>query len=47
MFTDNQPALALYNRHGFEVKGQLRDYAMHNGGLTDAYSMARLQHRER
>ncbi|MNC44146.1 putative acetyltransferase YhhY [compost metagenome] len=38
---------ALYKRHGFEVEGQLRDYAMRDGRLTDVYSMARLQRRER
>lgn len=47
VFADNQPALALYKRHGFEVEGQLRDYAMRDGRLTDVYSMARLQRRER
>jgi putative acetyltransferase len=47
VFSDNEPALALYRRHGFEVEGQLRDYAMRDGRLTDVYSMARLDRRER
>jgi len=47
VFADNKPALALYQRHGFEVEGQLRDYAMRDGRLTDVYSMARLHRRER
>jgi putative acetyltransferase len=47
VYTDNEPALALYRRHGFEVEGQLRDYAMRDGRLTDVYSMARLNRRER
>ncbi|WP_422422202.1 hypothetical protein [Pseudomonas sp. GZD-222] len=46
VYTDNEPALALYRRHGFEVEGQLRDYAMRDGRLTDVYSMARLNRRE-
>lgn len=47
VYTDNEPALALYRRHGFEVEGQLPDYAMRDGRLTDVYSMARLNRRER
>ncbi len=47
VYTDNQPALALYKRHGFDVEGQLLDYALRDGRLTDVYSMARLKRRER
>ncbi|MGH8486841.1 MAG: hypothetical protein ACRESP_20780 [Pseudomonas sp.] len=34
-------------RRGFEVEGQLRDYAMRNDRLMDVYRMARLNWRER
>ncbi|MDN7143112.1 GNAT family N-acetyltransferase [Pseudomonas sp. JQ170] len=47
VYTDNQPALALYKRHGFDVEGQLLDYALRDGVLTDVYSMARLKRRGR
>lgn len=40
------PALALYRRHGVEVEGHLRDYALRDGVFTDACSMARLRRRE-
>ena len=46
VYADNQPALALYRRHGFEVEGHLRDYALRDGVFTDACSMARLRRRE-
>ncbi|MFK8331838.1 GNAT family N-acetyltransferase [Pseudomonas sp. BJa5] len=47
VFSDNQPALALYKRQGFEVEGQLLNYAMRDGVLCDVYSMARLKRRGR
>lgn len=47
VFTDNQPALALYKRQGFEVEGQLLDYALRDGVFVDVYSMARLKRRQR
>ncbi|HEY1015884.1 MAG TPA: GNAT family N-acetyltransferase [Herpetosiphonaceae bacterium] len=42
VFTDNGPAIALYKRLRFEVEGTLRQYALRNGGLADAYLMARV-----
>jgi putative acetyltransferase len=42
VFTDNAPALALYRRFGFTVEGTLRGYALRDGVLVDAYTMARL-----
>ncbi|MDD2056530.1 hypothetical protein N5D52_26805 [Pseudomonas sp. GD03860] len=41
----HQPALAVYKHHGFEVEGQLGDYALRDGVLIDVYSMARLKWR--
>ena len=42
VYTDNAPALALYRRFGFAVEGTLREYALRDGALVDAYAMARM-----
>ena len=42
VYTDNAPALALYRRFGFAVEGTHRGYALRDGVLVDAYTMARL-----
>jgi len=43
VFTDNQPAIALYRKFGFEIEGTSRRYAMRDGVLVDAYHMARFR----
>ena len=43
VFTDNQPALALYRKFGFEIEGTHRNFAFRNGTYADAYAMARLR----
>ena len=40
---DNERAIALYRRHGFEIEGRHRGYTLRNGELIDAFSMARLR----
>lgn len=49
VYVDNEPAIRLYKRFGFEVEGILRRYAFRNGGYVDAYGMARLasDHKEK
>lgn len=42
VFTDNAPAIALYCRHGFEIEGTHRAYALRDGVYADVHSMARL-----
>jgi putative acetyltransferase len=42
VYTDNEPAIALYRKFGFEVEGTFRDYAYRNGTYVDSLSMARL-----
>ena len=42
VYVDNAPALALYRKFGFEVEGRFRGYAMRDGQLVDAFSMARI-----
>jgi putative acetyltransferase len=38
---DNAAAIALYERHGFELEGRLRDYLVVDGRACDALQMAR------
>jgi L-phenylalanine/L-methionine N-acetyltransferase len=42
VYVDNSPAVALYERFGFETEGTHRRYAFRDGGYVDAYSMARI-----
>ena len=37
---DNAAAIALYERHGFELEGRLRDYMIVDGVAHDALAMA-------
>jgi putative acetyltransferase len=39
---DNEPAIGLYHRHGFELEGRLRRYIVVDGTAYDALQMARL-----
>ena len=43
VFVDNEPAIAVYKKHGFEIEGTGRRYALRNGEYVDAYFMARLK----
>ncbi len=43
VYTDNESAVRLYQRHGFVVEGTLKDYAFRNGAYVDAFTMARLR----
>ena len=38
---DNVAAITLYERHGFELEGRLRDYMIVDGAAYDALAMAR------
>jgi L-phenylalanine/L-methionine N-acetyltransferase len=40
--TDNDRAIALYRRHGFEIEGTHRAYALRDGVYIDVLAMARL-----
>ena len=43
VFTDNERAIALYKRHGFEIEGTHKAYALRAGKWCDVYSMARIR----
>jgi putative acetyltransferase len=43
VYVDNAPAIALYEKFGFEVEGTHRRFAFRKGEYVDAYSMARLK----
>ena len=43
VYTDNEPALRLYKRLGFEIEGTHRKYAFRDGAYVDAYTMARVR----
>jgi putative acetyltransferase len=43
VYTDNAPALALYQRFGFTIEGTYRYYAFRAGKLVDAHGMARVR----
>jgi putative acetyltransferase len=42
VFSDNQPALRLYRKFGFNIEGTI-DYAFRDGQYVDTYMMARLR----
>ena len=43
VFTDNESAIALYRKAGFEMEGTHRAYALRNGALADVVAMARIR----
>lgn len=43
VYTDNDPAVRLYQRHGFVIEGTHRAYVYRLGSYVDAYSMARIR----
>lgn len=42
VFSDNQHAIALYQKYGFEIEGTHRAFAFRAGQYADGLSMARL-----
>ena len=42
VYTDNEVALRLYRRFGFEIEGTFKGYALRDGVFVDALAMARL-----
>ncbi|RZJ12411.1 MAG: GNAT family N-acetyltransferase [Rubrivivax sp.] len=46
VYHDNERAIRLYERHGFEHEGRLKAYGLRNGVYEDVLSMARLHPRQ-
>lgn len=42
VFSDNEPAIALYRKFGFEIEGTHRGYALREGEFIDVHTMARI-----
>lgn len=45
VYTDNAPAIALYEKFGFRREGMLERYAFRDGEYADVYAMARINRR--
>jgi putative acetyltransferase len=43
VYTDNEPAIKLYQKFGFKIEGTLERYAFQEGNYVNAYSMARIK----
>ena len=43
VYTDNEPALKLYQKFGFTIEGTAINYAFRDGRFVDVYLMARLR----
>lgn len=43
VYTDNEPALGLYKKFGFEIEGRMKQDSFRDGEYADVYYMARLR----
>ena len=43
VFVDNESAVAVYRKFGFEIEGTGKNYALRDGKYVDAYFMARIK----
>ncbi|RQS31641.1 GNAT family N-acetyltransferase [Burkholderia sp. Bp8992] len=46
VFTDNRAAIALYEKHGFQIEGESPGYALRDGVHASVYHMARVKARQ-
>ncbi len=43
VYTDNEPAIALYKKFNFVTEGTLKNFAYRDGQFVDVYTMAKLR----
>jgi len=43
VYTDNEPAIRLYEKNGFVTEGLMKEFAFRDGSYVDAYCMARIR----
>ena len=43
VYTDNEPAIALYKKFDFIIEGTLKNFAFRDGQFVDVYTMAKLR----
>jgi putative acetyltransferase len=43
VYVDNEIAINLYKKFGFNIEGKMKCYAIKNGKFVDAYLMARIK----
>jgi L-phenylalanine/L-methionine N-acetyltransferase len=43
VFGDNEPAMKLYRRFGFEIEGRHSEFIRRSDGFIDGYTMARMR----
>lgn len=43
VFVDNEKAIALYKKFGFEIEGEAKNFAFRDGKYINAYYMARIK----
>lgn len=43
VYVDNEPAIALYQKFGFEIEGTHKQFAFKNNRYVDAHTMARVR----
>ena len=43
VYTDNEAAIALYKKHGFNVEGESSKFAFRDGEFVSVYHMARVK----
>ncbi|USD66963.1 GNAT family N-acetyltransferase [Vibrio sp. SCSIO 43136] len=43
VYIDNRAAIALYEKHGFVIEGESKDFAFRNGEYVNVFHMARIK----
>ena len=43
VIVDNEKAIHLYEKHGFEIEGRIRKSGIRNGEYVDSYMMSRIR----